>query len=137
MKQPYRGPQEYQSTSCPLGPSSYDFVLLDFGLGLDNLTTKNYILIVSTSISFLAPWSRSPMSHSVCLSVCPSGTSLSRALNLHLSLIGQSKVSLRSVSGQSQDSLRSVLVLSELTSSRRSLKYFVLLFPLGHSDLLS
>ena len=38
------------------------------------------------------------MSHSVCLSVCPSGTSLSRALNLHLSLIGQSKVSLRSVS---------------------------------------
>ena len=59
---------------------------------------------------FLAP-SRSPMSHSVrlsvCLSVCLSGTSLSRALNLHLALIGQSQVSLRSFSGHSQVILRS------------------------------
>ena len=52
---------------------------------------------------------------SVRLSVCPSGTSLSRALNLHLSLIGQSQVSLRSVLGQSQVSLRFLTGLSELT----------------------
>ena len=96
---------------------------------------------------------------SVCLSVRPSvrlsGTSLSKALNLHLSLQvslrsvpgkshvsprsvpGQSQVSLRSVPGQSQGSprsvsgqsqVRSLLGLSELTSSRRSLKYFVLFF---------
>ena len=44
----------------------------------------------------------------VSLSVCLSGTSLSKALNLHLSLIGQSQVSLRSVSGQSLVSLRSL-----------------------------
>ena len=50
------------------------------------------------------------------------------------SVSAQSQVSLRSVPGQSQVSLRSVpgkskvfLGLSELTSSRRSLKYFVLL----------
>ena len=83
------------------------------------------------------------------MSVCPSGTKLSKALNLHLSFIGQSRVCLRSVQGQSQISLRSasgqsqvsprsvpvqsqvsfrsLLGLSELTSSvRRSLKYFVL-----------
>ena len=36
------------------------------------------------------------------------GPSLCRALNLHLSLSGQSQVSLRSVPGQSQVSLRSV-----------------------------
>ena len=58
---------------------------------------------------------------------------MSKALNLHLSLIGQSQVqsqvSPRSVPGQSQVSLRSLLVLSELTLSvRRSLKYFVLSF---------
>ena len=35
--------------------------------------------------------------HSICLCVCPSGTGLSKALNLHLSLIGQSQVSLRSL----------------------------------------
>ena len=64
----------------------------------------------------------------MCLSVCPFGTKLSKALNLHLSLIDQSQVSLRSVSGQSQVSLKSPFGLSELTSSvRRSLKYFVLL----------
>ena len=43
----------------------------------------------------------------VCLSVCLSGTKCSKALNLHLSLIGLSQVSLRSVSGQSLVSLRS------------------------------
>ena len=95
---------------------------------------------------------------SVRPSVCPSGISLSKALNLHLSLIGQSQVCLRSVSGQSQVShrsvpgqswvslgsvagqlqvsrrvsLRSLLGLSELTSSvRRSLKYFVLFMSLA------
>ena len=50
-------------------------------------------------------WLRQELRESVCLSVrpsvCLSGTSLSKALNLHLSLIGQSQVSLRSVLGQS------------------------------------
>ena len=61
--------------------------------------------------SFLAPSG----AQGVTLSVCLSGTSLSKALNLHLSFMGllrsvldQSQVSLRSVSGQSQVSLRSV-----------------------------
>ena len=49
---------------------------------------------------------------SVCLSVCPSvclsGTSLSKTLNLHLSLIVLSQICLRSVSGQSQVRLRSL-----------------------------
>ena len=47
---------------------------------------------------------------SLCLSFCPSvrlsGTKCSKALNLHLSLIGLSQVSLGSVSGQSEVSLR-------------------------------
>ena len=66
---------------------------------------------------------------------------MSKAVNLHLSLIGQSQVSLRSVSDQSQVSLRSVSVsgqfqvavlgLSVSTSSDRwCLKYFVLLIIL-------
>ena len=55
----------------------------------------------------MAP-SRSPRSHSVRLSVRLSGTKCSKALNLHLSLIGLSQVSLGLVSGQSQVSLRSV-----------------------------
>ena len=64
-------------------------------------------------VFFLAPSG----AQGVTLSVCPSGTSLSKALILHLSHIGQSQVSLRSVSD-----------LSVPTSSdRRSLKYFVLL----------
>ena len=46
------------------------------------------------------------------------------------SVPGQSQDSLRTVSGQSQVSLRSPLGLPELTSSRRSLKYFVLLLIL-------
>ena len=43
-------------------------------------------------------------------SVCLSGTSLSKALNLYLSLTGlsQIQIGLRSVSGQSQVSVRSV-----------------------------
>ena len=56
------------------------------------------------------------------------------------SVYGQSQVSLRSVSGQSQVSPRSVLLwgLSELTLSRRSLKYFVLLiFWLSESEHVS
>ena len=59
---------------------------------------------------------------SVCLSVHLSGTSLSKALYLHLSLIGQSQVSLRSVSGQSQVSLRSVSDLMEYMCPGQSLK---------------
>ena len=46
---------------------------------------------------------------SLCVSVCPSVRhKFVLALNLNLSLIGQSQVSPRSVSGQSQASLRSV-----------------------------
>ena len=71
------------------------------------------------------------MSHSVCPSVCLSGTKCSKALNLHLSLIGQSQLSL------SQVSLRLVSGLSVPTSSDRlSLKYFVLLTIFSSSDLL-
>ena len=55
-------------------------------------------------------WLRQELRESVCPSVCPYGTSMSKALNLHLSLIGVSQVSLRSVSGQSQVSLRSLWV---------------------------
>ena len=78
---------------------------------------------------------RSSGSHSVrvsvCLSVCLSGTKCSKALNLHLSLIGQSQLSL------SQVSLRLVSGLSVPTSSDRlSLKYFVLLTIFSSSDLL-
>ena len=55
------------------------------------------------------------------MSVRLSGTSLSKALNLHLSLIGQSQVS-------SQVIPRSLSGLSLLSSSEgQSLKYFVLL----------
>ena len=43
------------------------------------------------------------------LSVCLSGTNLSKVLNLHLSLIDLSQVGLRLVSGQSLVSLGSVL----------------------------
>ena len=42
---------------------------------------------------------------SLFVSVCLWGTKCSKALNLHLSLIGLSQVSLGSVSGQSQVSL--------------------------------
>ena len=51
----------------------------------------------------------------MCLSVCLSGTKGSKALNLHLSLFGQSQVSLRSVSGQSEVSLRSVSGQSQVS----------------------
>ena len=69
-------------------------------------------ICLDSHFSFLAPSG----AQGVSLSVCLSGTSLSKALNLHLSLIGQSQVRLRSLLG-----------LSELpTSVRRSLKYFVL-----------
>ena len=46
--------------------------------------------------------------------VRPFDENLSRALNLHLSFLGQSQVSLRSVSIQSEVSLRSVLRLEAL-----------------------
>ena len=52
------------------------------------------------------------------------------------SFSGQSQVSLRSDKGQFQVSPRSLLGLSELTSSRRSLKYFVLLYLFFLSSLL-
>ena len=58
--------------------------------------------------------------------MCLSGTKCSKALNLHLSLIGQSQVSLGSVSGQSQVSLRLVSGQSQAHVSHRSLcAYFV------------
>ena len=61
----------------------------------------------------------------VTLSVCLSGTSLSKALNLHLSLIGQSQVSSQV---SSQVVPRSLSGLSLLSSSEgQSLKYLVLL----------
>ena len=73
----------------------------------------------ASKAKFLAPSGAQGVSLSVCLSVCPSGTSLSKALNLHLSLIVLSQICLRSVSG-----------LSVPTSSeRRGLKYFVLFLP--------
>ena len=50
-------------------------------------------------------WLRQKLRVSLCVYVCPSGTSLSKTLNLHLSLIVQSQISLRSVSGR----LRSVV----------------------------
>ena len=50
--------------------------------------------------------------------VCLSDESLSRTLNLHLSLPGQSQFSLSSVLGQSQVSLRSVSGQSQLSSLR-------------------
>ncbi len=52
---------------------------------------------------------------SLCPSVCPFGTKCFKALNIHLSLIGQSHVSLGSVSGQSQVSLRSVSGQSQVS----------------------
>ena len=55
----------------------------------------------ASKAKFLAPSGAQGVSLSVCLSVCPSGTSLSKALNLHLSLIVMSQICLRSVSGQS------------------------------------
>ena len=68
--------------------------------------------------AFLAPSGAQGVTLSVCLSVRLSGTKWSKALNLHLSLITQSQVSLRSVSGLSVPTL----------SDRRSLKYFVLFY---------
>ena len=62
----------------------------------------------ASKAKFLAPSGAQGVSLSVCLSVCLSGTSLSKALNLHLSLIVLSQICLRSVSGQSQVSLRSL-----------------------------
>ena len=67
---------------------------------------------------------RSSGSQSVCLSVCPSGTSLSKALNLHLSLIVLSQICLRSVSGHSRVSLRSALGQSQVIL-RSLFAYFV------------
>ena len=73
---------------------------------------------------FLAPTGALGVSLSVCLSVCPSGTNLSKALNLHLSLVGLSQICPRSVSGQCQVSLGGLSVPT--LSDQRSLKYFVL-----------
>ena len=73
---------------------------------------------------------------SVCLSVRPAQTCLKVSiliLEQSRSVYGQSKVSLKSVTGQLQVSCRSVSVLSVPTSSdRRSLKYFVLFVHDSH-----
>ena len=61
--------------------------------------------IVNTIFGSVKELKESLCCPSVCLCVCPSGINLSKAVNLHLSLIGQSQVSLRSVSDQSQVSL--------------------------------
>ena len=42
-------------------------------------------------------WLCQELRESFCLSVCPSGTKFSKELNLHLSLIDLSQVSLRSL----------------------------------------
>ena len=64
---------------------------------------QNYRIILSTyKDNFWLRQGAQGVTLCVCLSVHPSGTSLSKALNLHLSLIGLSKVSLKTVSGQSQ-----------------------------------
>ena len=80
-----------------------------------------------TSISYILItfWLRQELRQSLCLSVCLFGTSLSKALNFHLSLIVLSQISLRSVSGQSEVSLRSDSGLF-VPNSSDSLKYFVL-----------
>ena len=52
-------------------------------------------------------WLRQELRELVCPSVHPSRTSLSKALNLHLSLISLYQIYLRSLSGHSQVSLRS------------------------------
>ena len=92
-----------------------------------------FVLLISRKLLFLGTQSmyisslkvfgsvRSSGSQSVSLSVRPS---LSKALNLHLSLIGQSQVSLRAVSCQSQVSLRAVSCQSQV-SLRSLCAYFV------------
>ena len=60
-------------------------------------------------------WLRQELRESVCLCVCLSGTNLSKALNLHLSLIGLSQICPRSVSGQCQVSVRSVAGQSQVS----------------------
>ena len=56
-------------------------------------------------------------------SVRLSGTNLSKALNLHLSLIGLSQVSLSSVSGQSQVSLCAYFVRQTEPKILRLIEY--------------
>ena len=68
--------------------------------------------MIFSVIYFLAPGGAQGVTLSVCLSVCLSSTNLSKALNLHLSLMGLSQVCLRLVLGQSWVSLRSVSGLS-------------------------
>ena len=75
-----------------------------------------------SDLYFLAPSGAQQMLMFVCLS----DESLSRALNFHLSLSGQSQILLSSVSGQSQVSLRSVSGQGQPQASLRSLlAYFV------------
>ncbi len=57
---------------------------------------KKHLMIYCLHRRFLAP-SRSPRNANVRLFVCSFGENLSRALNLHLSLSGQSQVSLGSL----------------------------------------
>jgi len=69
-----------------------------------NISTGKYCADIQLHLIQLFGSVKEPK-ESLCLFVSPSGPSLSKALNLQLSLIGQSQVSLRSVSDQSQVSL--------------------------------
>ena len=92
------------------------FWLTNRGGSMKNILIKSLIVFndnwcpcyKNLHYSLLALSGAQGASLSVCLSVCPSGTNLSKALNLHLSLMGLSQVSLRLVSGQSHVYLRSL-----------------------------
>ena len=97
---------------CPLPTTEIIFLWGFFWLDVNR--KYNWESITTIIRIFLAP-SRSPRSHSVCLS----GTKCSKALTClrsgFSSVSGQSWVSLRSVSGQSQVSLRSVSGQSQVS----------------------
>ena len=90
------------------------FMLLTFTIYLTCFTNPVHSLSVrslsfpSYRFSFFGS-DRSPRKANVRSFVCLFDESLSRALNLHLSLSGQPQVRLRLVSGQSQVSLRCLL----------------------------
>ena len=74
-------------------------------------------------------WLRQELRVSVCPSVRPSGTSLSKALNLHLSLIVMSQICLRLVSGQSQVSRRSLCAYFVRQTEPKILRLVLVNFP--------
>ena len=103
-------------------------MLKKHGLGItpyiENISSRDQSLVrMGTSRVTLQIFAQGG-AHGVTLSVCSSGSNLSKALNLHLSLMGQSQVSLGSVSGQSKVSLRSVSGRSVSGQSQVS-QYFV------------